>query len=167
MIRTLRVLLVTGTVSLTLFTGVSAAQRAKIGSQSGAACGAGTSSAINEYCEMIPSATGLATPTPNTPGQSTVGPGVETGGTTASPTAIRTNDPRSEIRAYEELPAATRRRARELLSLSGAATPVPVSASLAEHPDAWSLPIGIVLGIVAIAAAGGTAAIIRRRGRTQ
>jgi hypothetical protein len=147
MIRTLRLMLIAATVGAMLFVVAAGALAAgtRRGAQPGGSCSS-TSSAINQYCENIPSATGGSTP----PG--TVGPSV---GTTLPP---------SGVRAYRHLPAAERKRARRLLSLPAPTTSVPVTSSI--HHGAWSLPVWVILSLIAIAAAGAAALITRRRRST-
>jgi hypothetical protein len=144
MIRALRLILIAATVSAMLFVGAAGALAAatKRGAQPGSGCSS-TSSAINQYCENIPSATGGSAP----PG--TIGPSV---GTTL---------PQSGVSAYRHLPAAQRKRARKLLSLPAPTTSVPVTSSI--HHSAWSLPVWVILSLIAIAAAGAAAVITRRR----
>ena len=144
MARVMRTLLIIVPLCLMLATSASAAQP---GQEPGAGCGS-TSSAVNQYCEDIPSATGgSAMPT------GTAGPPAPTLGTAL---------PQSAARAYQRLPATTRKRARKLLSLPAPAPAVPVSASFTADRSAWSLPTGLILAMLAIVAACSAAAVARR-----
>jgi hypothetical protein len=143
-----RPLLATTTLALALGTGGAAAQAAP---QPGASC-AKTPSAINQYCENIPSATGGSLPPPGTPG-----PAAATLGTAL---------PQSAVRRYQHLPAAAQKRARKLLALPAPAASVPLSASISTRKSAWSLPTGLLVAMVAMAIAGAGAAIARHRRRT-
>jgi hypothetical protein len=152
MTRAVRSLVVAATLGVMLFTGALAAHAASVAS--GAAPGAGcsnTSSAIDQYCEDIPSASGSGTPPPGTPGPSA--------------RQLGSALPRSAARTFRRLPAATRTRARGLLSLPASAAAVPVSGSIAAHRGAWSLPSGVILAMVAIVAACAAAAVFGRRRR--
>jgi hypothetical protein len=144
MTRPLRAGLIAMMLGSMLVVGVSGASAAH---QPGASCGS-TSSAINQYCENLPSATGHGTPPPGTPN-----------------TAPRLSTSPAAVRAIDQLPAKARKRARKLLSLPA---PVPVSASLTGTgpKGGWSLPLGVIVALIAVAVAGATVALARRgRGR--
>jgi hypothetical protein len=132
------------TLGAMLVAGVGGASAAH---QPGASCG-NTSSAINQYCENLPSANGHGTPPPGTPN-----------------TAPRLSSSPTAVRAVDRSPAKARKRARKLLSLPA---PVPVSASLTGTgtKGGWSLPLGVIIALIAVAAAGATVALARwGRGR--
>jgi hypothetical protein len=112
--------------------------------QPGASCANG-SSAVDQYCENVPSANGHGTPPPGTPNTAP---------------RLGTTLPQSSIRTIDRLPAKARKRARKLLSLTA---PVPVRASITGSKGGWSLPLGVIIALIAVAAAGVTAALVRRR----
>jgi hypothetical protein len=140
MIRSLQAALMAATLGVTLLTGATVASAS---STPGAGCGNG-SSAINQYCENVPSANGRGTPPPGTPDTAP---------------RLGTTLPQAAVRAIDRLPAKARKRARRLLSLPA---PVPVTASLG-HQSGWSLPLGVIIAMIAVAAAGGAAAVVRWR----
>jgi len=146
MFRALRLMLAFAISAAMLGSGAAAAQAASA-AQPGASCN-NTSSAINQYCEDLPSASG-GSPPPGTPMP-----------------ALGATLPLSAVRAYNHLPAKARKRARKLLSLPAPAASVRVNASISTHKSAWSLPFWIVLAIIAIAAACLAAVARRRRDRT-
>jgi hypothetical protein len=152
MTRAIRSLLVTATLVVILLTGAVVAQAASApsGVQPGANCG-NTSSAINQYCEDIPSASGGGTPPPGAPGS----PAPHLGTTLPQPAA----------RVFNHLSVVKRKRAEKLLSLPTPAASVPVTGSLEARTGEWSPPIGVILAMVATAAVGLVAAIIGRRRR--
>jgi hypothetical protein len=61
---------------------------------------------------------------------------------------------------------ATQGRARKLRSLPAPSASVPITASLGAHKSPWSLPLGVILALIAIAAAGAAAAFARHRRQT-
>lgn len=145
--RVLRLLLGVAPLVLVLVTGSAGALAAQ---QPGASCSSGnTSSAINQYCEDIPSATGGSPSPPGAPGPPT-------------PT-LSTTLPQAKVGAYHHLSAKERKRAGKLLTIPAPTGSVPISASVSASTSAWSLPTGVALAMVAIAAACGIAAIVRRR----
>lgn len=152
MTRATRSLLIVATLGVMLFTGAIAAQAASSpsGVQPGANCG-NTSSAINQYCENIPSASGGGTPPPGASGP-------------AAP-QLGTALPKPAVRALNRLPVAARKRAGKLLALPAPAISVPVTGSIAARTDPWSVPLSVIFAMVAIAVAcAATAVIGRRRG---
>ena len=148
----MRLLLTAATLGVMLFSGSVSAQAASRPSaaQPGAGCG-NPSSAVNQYCEDIPSASGGSTP----PAAGTPGP------------VLGATLPRSAVRAFGHLPARTQKRARKLLSLPAAGTSVPVTAAIGVHKSAWSLPTGVILALLAIAVGAVAVAAARRRRRTE
>ncbi len=139
----MRSLVVLATTGLIVFAGAAPAGA----TEPGAACGS-SSSALDQYCQNLPSANGhggTLTPNANTP-------------------TLAGALPPSAVQAYERLTAAKRNRARKLLSLAAPAPAVPLGASA--HTSAWALPLGVILAMIAIAAAIASAVIARRRQRT-
>jgi hypothetical protein len=152
MTRATRAVLTAATLGVTIFTTAAVAQAASApsGVQPGANCG-NTSSAINQYCEDVPSASGGGSGPPGT--QGATGPQLGTG------------LPPAAVRALKRLPDRVRNRARKLLSLPAPGASVPVSGSISSHTSAWALPIGVILAMVAIAGACVAAAVVGRRRR--
>jgi hypothetical protein len=113
----------------------------------GASCGNGSISALNQYCEQIPAATGRQTPRVGTPAL---------GGTPAA-TAIGAQGvaPRGIVSA------AARRRLR---SIPAAVRSHPIAGSVT-GADIWSLSVTLMLILVALALA--LVAVAYRRWRRQ
>jgi hypothetical protein len=145
MIRTLRSLAAVAALVGTLLgcAGLAQAARKPIGTQPGASCSS-TASAVNQYCEDIPTAAGGGTPPPGAPGP-------------PAP-SLATTLPKAAVRA------ATRKRARALLSIPAPGPSVPITASV--HKSSSSFPTGLLVALIAIAAALAAGAFARHRRHT-
>jgi hypothetical protein len=116
------------------------------GNRPGSACGNGSISALNQYCEQIPSATGAQTPGVGTPAL----------GSTPAGSAIAAQVGGSRVSA------SARRRLR---SLPAAVHPRPIAGSVTA-PSIWSISLTLILILIALALALTALAYRRWRQRT-
>jgi hypothetical protein len=134
-------------VLLVLLSSESSA-RASSSSLPGVRCSGNGPSALNQYCEDIPSSTGAGQAAPGLP-------------------ALATTLRRRSVRA---LSAATSRRnaARRgsLLTLPAPGSRGLIRSGPDPHPDGWALFSGLIGVIVAVAFALATVALLRRRRAT-
>jgi hypothetical protein len=138
-------------LAVALLSGASFA-RAASGALPGVNCSANVPSALNQYCEDIPSAIGARQAAPGSTALAATLP-QRSLRTLSGPTPTRRNAAgrgrRSNLLA---LPAATR---RELIP--------PIGAEL--HPNGWELFSALIAVIAALALAAAAAALLRRRRR--
>lgn len=140
MIRSLRAAALIAGTSIALFAACGTA--AARSNQPGASCGSG-SSAVNQYCENIPSANGRGTPAP---GQPQTGPQL---GSSLPPAAAKALHRRG-----------ARKRAHNLLLLPA---PAHVSASLGGQGGGLGVPAGVIIALALVAVTGGVAMYARSR----
>jgi hypothetical protein len=107
---------------------------ASAGNRPGASCGNGSISALNQYCEQIPAATGGQTPRVGTPALG----GTPAGTAIGAPAAPRGIVSAAARRRLRSLPAALRSR--------------PIAGSVT-GADIWSLSLTLILILVALALA--------------
>jgi hypothetical protein len=107
------------------------------GNRPGSSCGNGSVSALNQYCEQIPSATGRQTPR------------VGTAALGSTPAASAIGAPAGRAAARGRVSAAARERLR---SLPAGVRAHPIAGSVT-GADIWSLSLTLILVLVALALA--------------
>jgi hypothetical protein len=116
-------------------TDAPAAEAASAGNRPGASCGNGSISALDQYCEQIPAATGRQTPRVGTPALGSRPAAAAIGAHVAAPRGIVSAAARRRLRS---LPAGVRSR--------------PIAGSVT-GADIWSLSLTLILILVALALA--------------
>lgn len=150
---------------------LTAVTPAAASSQPGAACSDPTVSAVNQYCELIPSATGGHAPGPGTPAlaghlSSPVKSELRDrrGGQSASSASGRAPASRSATRRQgpaRKLPGARARRA--LLTLPAPSPRALFGAAAGPRSSTWSLFSGLIGVLAAATLVAAVLALVRRR----
>jgi hypothetical protein len=123
---------------------------AAAGGTPGGSCASGSVSALNQYCEQIPSAAGGKTPGPGTPAVGNSVPGLTPRAIALSASSSQTSVRPAARKALRALPARTRSR--------------PITGSVADDGIvSHSLPLVLILA--AIASVLALVAFVRRRRR--